>query len=129
MTLLPTCSCPTQCFSRARVAERRLEETRRSLARALAVTKAAHEQANEQLRLHDEVLVPQSRMALDSTLASYQTGKTSFDAVLAAESTYLRLQLDYYEYLALHIKAITEFEAIAKGAISSAPATVKGGME
>jgi hypothetical protein len=98
----------------------------------VATAAAAHEQANRQLKLHEEVLVPQARLAFDSTLASYQTGKSSFDSVLGSESTYLRLQLDYYDYLAAHIKAIADFEAIQKGATSSAtsPAaaiTARGG--
>ncbi|HUP50155.1 MAG TPA: TolC family protein [Thermoanaerobaculia bacterium] len=101
-------------------AERRVEELRRQLTRALAVAAALHEQADQQLRLHEEVLVPQARLAFESTLGSYQTGRASFDGVLAAESTYLRLQLDHYEFLAQHIKAVTDFEAIRKGAVSSA---------
>ena len=86
----------------------------------LGAAAAAHEQANEQLRLHEEVLVPQARLAFESTLSSYQTGKTMFDSILNAETTYLRLQLDYYQYLAEHIKAIVDYEAILKGAGSSA---------
>ena len=109
----------------------RLDELRRGLARAIAIAAAAHDQANQQLRLHEAVLVPQARLAFDSTLASYQTGATSFDSVLGSETAYLRLQLDYYDYLAAHIKAIADFEAIQKGATSSAigspaPAVARG---
>ncbi len=60
--------------------------------------------------------MPQAKLAFESTLTSYQAGKSSFDAVLGAETIYLRLQLDYYGYLADHIKAITDFEAIQRGA-------------
>ena len=98
----------------------RLEETRRAVSGALAVASVVHRQASEQLRLHEQVLVPQARLAFESTLAAYQSGKTSFDSVLAAESAYLRLQLDYYGYLAQHIKAIVDFEAIQKGATAAA---------
>ncbi|HEX6178481.1 MAG TPA: TolC family protein [Thermoanaerobaculia bacterium] len=100
----------------------RLAEIRRALNGALAVAFAVHRQANEQLRLHEQVLVPQARLAFESTLTAYQSGKASFDSVLAAESTYLRLQLDYYQYLAQHIKAIVDFEAIHKGATAAAVA-------
>lgn len=102
------------------VTARRLDELRRQLAAGLGAAAAAHEQANEQLGLHEEVLVPQARLAFESTLSSYQTGKTMFDSILNAETTYLRLQLDYYQYLAEHIKAIVDYEAILKGAGSSA---------
>jgi cobalt-zinc-cadmium efflux system outer membrane protein len=96
-----------------------IEVLRRELTRDLALAKAAHDQANEELRFHEEVLVPQARLALDSSLASYQTGRSTFDAVLATEETYLRLQLDYYDYLARHIKAIADFDALRRGARES----------
>jgi outer membrane protein TolC len=108
-----------EAIARREAAERQIEELRRDLTSALAAAVAYHEQANAQLKLHDEVLVPQAKLAFESTLTAYQTGKTNFDAVLAAESTYLRLQLDYYQYLAEHIKAVEDFEAIRRGARGS----------
>jgi outer membrane protein TolC len=108
-------------------ATRRIEELRRTLLRDLAVAKAAHDEMTEQIRFHEEVLVPQSRLAVDSTLAAYSTGGAAFDAVLATETTYLRLQLDYYDYLARHVKAVTDFEAIQRGARGGATAS-GGGM-
>jgi outer membrane protein, heavy metal efflux system len=104
-------------------AERRIEELRRTLVRDLAVAKASHDEMSEQIRFHDEVLVPQARLAIDSTLAAYQTGGAAFDAVLATETTYLRLQLDYFDYLARHVKAVTDFEAILRGARGGASAS------
>ena len=99
---------------------RRIDELRRTLVRDLAVAKAAHDEMTEQIRFHEEVLVPQARLAIDSTLASYQTGRSTFDAVLATESTYLRLQLEYFDYLARHAKAVIDFDAIQRGARSGA---------
>lgn len=94
----------------------RLEELRRTLVRDLAVAKAAHDEMTEQIRFFEEVLVPQAKLAVDSTLASYQTGRSTFEAVLATESTYLRLQLEYFDYLARHAKAVIDFDAIQRGA-------------
>jgi outer membrane protein, heavy metal efflux system len=100
------------------VAERRVEETRRQLAQDLAVAKAVHDEMNEQFMLHDQVLVPQARLAFESTLAAYQSGKSSFDAILSAETTFLGLQLQYYQYLARHLQAIIDFEQLQRGARS-----------
>jgi outer membrane protein TolC len=97
-------------------AQRRVEEVRRTILSGLAVAAAAHQQANEQLALQSGVLLPQARLAFESTLASYQTGKSTFDAVLGAEDTYLRLQLDHVTHYSEHVKAITDFRALRRGA-------------
>jgi outer membrane protein, heavy metal efflux system len=98
----------------------RIEELRRTLTRDLAKAAAALQTANEQIAFHDQVLVPQARLAVESALTTYQTGRGSFDSVLAAEATYLRLQIDYYEFAAAHIKAIAEIEALRNGARTGA---------
>ena len=105
-----------EAILRRDAAQRRIDELRRTLVRDLALASAAHATANSQLDLHEQVLVPQARLAFESTLAAYQSGRSTLDAALAAETTYLRLQLDYYDYLAQHIKAIRDFEAIRSGA-------------
>jgi outer membrane protein TolC len=97
----------------------RIDELRRSLTQALAGALAAHAIATEQIRLHQQVLVPQSRLAFDSTLAAYQTGKASFDAILTTESDFLRLHLQYQEFLARHAQAVVSYEALRKGARSA----------
>lgn len=101
-------------------AQLRLEEARRSIERGLAIAAAAHHEANQQLALQSKVLLPQAKLAFDSTLASYQTGKSGFDAVLGAETTYLRLELDHIMHYVEHIKAITDFHALRSGARSGA---------
>lgn len=110
---------------RAAVAERdastrRLDEVRRRLAEALGVAYAQHAEANKQLLLHEKVLVPQAKLAFDATLGAYQAGKDAIDSVLATETAWLRLEVDYYGFLAQHIKAITDFEALRRGARSGA---------
>lgn len=123
-----------EAIARREAATAQLRELRLEIARGLAAVSAIHQQANEQLRFHEEVLVPQAKLAVESTLTSYQSGKSAFDAVLGAESTWFRLQLDYYDYLNQHIKAITDFEALRKGARTSLmastalPAASSGGQ-
>jgi outer membrane protein TolC len=114
---------------RAAVAERdaaalRVDEVRRKLLEDLGVAYAQHAEATKQLLLHEQVLVPQSRLAFDSSLAAYQSGRDNFESVLATEMEWLRLEVDYYDFLARHIKAITDFEAMQRGARGGA----SGGM-
>jgi outer membrane protein TolC len=106
---------------RAAVAERdaaqkRVVEVRRQINEGLAVASAVHAEASRQLELHERVLVPQSKLAFESTMASYQAGKESFESVLSAESAYLRLQVDFYDFLSRHIKAAVDSEALHRGA-------------
>ncbi len=97
-------------------AKTRIAELRRSLTQQLAEAAAMHALATEQMRLHDEVLMPQGKLAFDSTLAAYQTGKAPFDAILATETDYLRLHLQYYDFLLRHAQAVVTYEALRRGA-------------
>lgn len=97
-------------------ASARIEELRRSLLADLGAAYEAHAEATKQIAFHEETLVPQSKLAFESTRAAYEAGKTTLDAVLASEAAYLRLAIDYYDFLARHIKAIADFEAIQRGA-------------
>jgi outer membrane protein TolC len=111
-------------------AQSRIEELRRTLTRDIGIAAAAQQTAHEQMKFHDEVLVPQAQLAFDSALAAYQTGRSSLDAVLSAESAYLRLQLDDTNYLAQHHKATHDLAALRSGARAGALGSAKtGGME
>jgi len=105
-----------EAILRRDAAKARIGELRRTLTQALAEAYVAHEEANNQMQFHHEVLVPQAQLAFESTLAAYETGKTSFDALLATEADYLRLRLQYYEFVARHAQAIVTYEALRKGA-------------
>lgn len=105
-----------EAILRRDAAKARIGELRRTLTQALAEAYVAHEEANSQMQFHHEVLVPQAQLAFESTLAAYETGKTSFDALLATEADYLRLRLQYYEFVARHAQAIVTYEALRKGA-------------
>jgi len=106
---------------RAAVTERdaatqRIDEVQRRLLEDLGVAYAQHADATKQLLLHEQVIVPQSKLAFESTLAAYQSGKDNFESVLATQTAWLKLEVDYYDFLAQHIKAITDFEALQRGA-------------
>ncbi|HUR81977.1 MAG TPA: TolC family protein [Thermoanaerobaculia bacterium] len=104
----------------------RIEERRRELTQAMGEAMVAHEEATKQLEFQRQVVEPQAQLAFESTLAAYQAGKTSFDAILETQSAYLRLRLQYFEYLLRHAQAIVKYEALRRGARTSAPSA--GGM-
>ena len=97
----------------------RIEEVRRSLTQAMAEAVVAHEEVTKQLDFQREVLVPQAQLAFESTLAAYQTGKAPFDSILTTESAYLRLRLQYFDFLARHAQAVVNYEALQRGARTS----------
>jgi len=94
----------------------RIDELRRALLGDLGSAYEAHAEATQQIEFHEQTLVPQSKLAFESTRAAYEGGKTTLDAVLASEAAYLRLAIDYYDFLARHIKAVADFQAIRRGA-------------
>ena len=98
----------------------RVEELRLGLTQALAEAVAAHREATEQMNLHEQVLVPQAKLAFESTLAAYQSGRAPFDAILTTETDYLRLRLQYFDFLTRHAQAVVNYEALRRGARTSA---------
>jgi outer membrane protein TolC len=106
--------------ARGEAAAERIESTRRTLAQALAAARIRYEEDAVQLRFQDEVLTPQSQLALDSALAGYGSGKGTFESVLAAGQTTLRLQLDAIDLRASQAKALVDYDAILRGARSGA---------
>jgi outer membrane protein, heavy metal efflux system len=105
-----------EAMLRRDAAKARVAELRRDITRALAEAVVAHEDATNQMRFHHEVLVPQAQLAFESTLAAYETGRTSFESILETQTDYLRLRLQYYEFLGRHAQAVVRYEALRKGA-------------
>lgn len=105
-----------EAILRRDAAKARIAELRRAITQAMAEAYVAHEETTAQLEFHQEVLVPQTQLAFESTLAAYQTGGASFDSILATETAYLRSRLQYYDFLARHAQAIVNYEALRRGA-------------
>ena len=105
-----------EAILRRDAAKNRIDELRRELTSAMAEAVVAHEEATSQMKFHQEVLVPQSQLAFESTLAAYQTGSAPFDAILTTETSYLRLRLQYFDFLAAHARAVVTYEALRRGA-------------
>jgi len=86
------------------------------------------DEAIEQINLHVEQLVPEAKLGFESALASYQAGKTTFDAVLGALQTYRMLNVDYYDFLRQLLIAEAEIDALQHGATGrSGAASMMGG--
>ena len=106
-----------EAILRRDAAKSAIEELRRELTRAMAEATVAHEEASNQLKFHEEVLVPQAQLAFESTLAAYQTGSAPFDAILTTETDYLRLRLQYFEFLLRQAQAAVNYDALKNGAV------------
>jgi len=62
------------------------------------------------IRLHDQGLLPQATLALESSLSTYQVGQVEFLTVLTALRRALDVELRYYELVTEYQKALVEVE-------------------
>jgi outer membrane protein TolC len=70
------------------------------------------QQTSELLRIHREGLSPQSRSEFQAALATYQSNKQDFQALLAAFLDVLRLDEEYWQNVAEYETAIARVEQI-----------------
>ena len=78
-------------------------------------------QASKQLLdLYSKGVVPQSSLALESSLSSYQVGNVDFLTVLTNFSTILNYEVDYYRELANYQTALARMESLVGMELSSA---------
>jgi cobalt-zinc-cadmium efflux system outer membrane protein len=68
--------------------------------------------SDELLTLYTRALVPQSALALESSLAAYQTGSLDFESLISNFSSVLEYETNYYEELANYQKALVNLEQI-----------------
>lgn len=79
--------------------------------------------ASEQLlQLYSQGVVPQSSLALESSMSAYQVGAVDFLNVLANFSTVLNYQIDYYRELANYQSALAQLESLTGLELISGPA-------
>jgi len=64
------------------------------------------------LTLYSKGVVPQSSLALESSMASYQVGSVDFLSLLANFTTLLDYETEYYRQLADYQTAIAQIEAL-----------------
>jgi outer membrane protein TolC len=69
--------------------------------------------ASEQLlQLYSHGLVPQSSLALDSSMSAYEVGTADFLTVFTNFSTVLNYQVDYYRELANYQSSLAQLESL-----------------
>jgi outer membrane protein TolC len=96
-----------------------LESSRQREANALTMLRYRVKQeflevlSSEQLlRLYSQGIVPQSSLALESSISSYETGAVDFLNVLGNFTTLLDYELSYKEQIANHQKALARLEEL-----------------
>lgn len=77
--------------------------------------------SEELLTLYSKGIVPQSSLALESALVSYQTGELDFLSVITSFVTVLDYEIAYYQELASYQQALARLEEIT-GLALTAPA-------
>jgi len=116
-----------EAIARRDAARARIDVLRQQLAADFGQAVASRDEAIEQINLHVEQLVPEAKLGFESALASYQTGKTTFDAVLGALQTYRALNVDFYEFQRQLLIAEAEIDALQHGAMGRSGAVGMGG--
>jgi outer membrane protein TolC len=77
------------------------------------------------MELYAKRIVPQSQFALESSLASYETGSVDFLTVLSNFNTILEYQVSYYEQRAEYLKALSNLEELVAEPLDN-PDTARG---
>jgi outer membrane protein TolC len=75
------------------------------------------------LTLYSKGVVPQSSLALESSMASYQVGSVDFLSLLANFTTLLNYETDYYRQLADYQTALARIESLTGSDVTSPVAT------
>jgi cobalt-zinc-cadmium efflux system outer membrane protein len=81
----------------------------------------AAEAALKLMNLYSQQVVPQSELALQSSLASYEGGSVDFLTVLSNFNTIRDYQMNYFEQRAEYLKALSGLEELAGVPGGSAP--------
>lgn len=115
--------------SAQKMRENRLNEVRFELKQQYLAAKAA----DNLVSLYSKGIVPQSSLALESSMSGYQVGKVDFLSVLANFTSVLNYETDYYRQLADYFTAIARMESltgtdITAPAPDASPAPAKKGM-
>lgn len=104
-------------ISAEKMRDNRLNEVRFELKQQYLAAKASE----RLLALYSKGIVPQSSLALESSMASYQVGNVDFLSLLANFTTLLNYEKDYYRQLADYQTALARIESLT-GADVTGPA-------
>ncbi|MBS1818647.1 MAG: TolC family protein [Acidobacteria bacterium] len=102
----------------ANAASRTYEADRLSLQGRLTEEYQATATSARLALLYRETVLPQARLALESSLASYRTGGVDFLSVLTNFGTVLEYEMTYYDELTAYHVAVSRLEAMAGTAVA-----------
>lgn len=68
------------------------------------------ETSNQLIKLYSQTVIPQSSLALESSLSSYETGSVDFLSVLMNYVTVVEYEMNYYEELQNYYLAVSRLE-------------------
>jgi outer membrane protein, heavy metal efflux system len=88
----------------------RLEANRSLIRTQLRAARVRATTAAKLIRLHEQGLIPQGTLALESALSAYQVGNVDFPTVLTALKRVLDYELEYYELVSDYQQALAEME-------------------
>jgi outer membrane protein TolC len=106
-------------LSAEKLRDNRLNEIRFELKQQYLGAKASE----RRLTLYSKGVVPQSSLALESSMASYQVGSIDFLSLLANFTTLLDYETDYYRQLADYQTAVARIEALTGSDVTEPAAT------
>jgi outer membrane protein TolC len=106
-------------LSAEKMRDNRLNEVRFELKQQYLGAKASE----RLLTLYSKGVVPQSSLALESSMASYQVGSVDFLSLLANFTTLLDYEMDYYRQLADYQTALARIEALTGSDVTGPVAT------
>jgi outer membrane protein TolC len=75
------------------------------------------------LKLFSQAVVPQSSLALESSMSAYQVGNVDFLTLIGNFTTVLNYQTDYYRELANYQKSLARIEAVTGAELTAGQST------
>src|ERR1019366_3317921 len=101
-------------------AERSRDNRKNELQFELKQNYLAAQPSKQLLDLYSKAIVPQSSLALESSMSAYEVGNVDFLTVLSNFSTILNYEVDYYRELANYQAALARMESLAGMELTSA---------
>jgi len=93
-------------------ARRRLDDRQTTVNFEVKQQYLAAKASEELARLYSRAVVPQSSLALDSSISSYEVGKLDFLSMLANFQTILDYEINYYQELSNYQIALAQLEVL-----------------
>ena len=106
-----------ELISAEKMHDNRLNEVRFELKQQYLAAKASE----RLLTLYSKGVVPQSSLALESSMAAYQVGNVDFLSLIANFTTLLSYETDYYRQLADYQTALARIESLTGSDVAGPP--------